>query len=586
MSKWDAHILPTLVVMWLCVAVLDTCANRKRASSAFWLKGYLREHFLPKLATGIKSWREFPNEDFFEMEVPAFNFFQQIINRLCNLLTVAGEVLILALIIYQRGLHETRLLAVFSVILPTVILLKPSNGVGGAGYVFWSTNDDYYVLAALYKIAFSRELRTTLWRDGLCSCIAQEYKRVSDSLGHLNIQALSIQEEIPVRWLWDVLYAIVVEYPLVVSALILPWEDPLSTLVSMVLVQHVCTTVQKTIRIYQVSQSPETLVQVLLWAEQFYQVVESESDKFCGTVTYPTPLSEECGMKITFRNVWFKHEEDGKFAVSDASFEIPAGSLVVVVGANGSGKSSLLSLLSRLGDPACGEILIDDTPLEEYDLTSIHRAVACLGQNETMYPGLALWQNISLGMGDPREEVQMMQDAVKLGCATELVAKLPRGWDTVLTPVPVSAQSLQGYGQGVIAPEAYDELNANSPDFRPVGLSPGELQRLLATRLFARILHGGKRLIVCDECTSAVDACAEREILRNVKNIGAGMATRVLVTHRFGEMVKEADMILVMKEGRVVQSGSHETLIKDGCGEYAVMYHAQASGFSESSALF
>ncbi|KAJ7773382.1 hypothetical protein B0H16DRAFT_1512155 [Mycena metata] len=103
--------------------------------------------------------------------------------------------------------------------------------------------------------------------------------------------------------------------------------------------------------------------------------------------------------------------------------------------------------------------------------------------------------------------------------------------------------------------------------------------------MFSRLLQRKDRirLIVCDEATKYMDPRDEREFLRNVKELGAGK-TIICVTHRFGDLVKEADVILVMKEGKVVQQGTHKQLMQEaqrsgGCQEYAEMYQAQAAGF-------
>ncbi|KAJ6531882.1 P-loop containing nucleoside triphosphate hydrolase protein [Mycena capillaripes] len=583
MTDGHVNIFQVLVLMWLVVAVMSTMADRIMVDTVFVLKGHLRAHFLPQL---VDAMRFLPEEYEFEMEVPGFRFFHEITTRLRNFLTVVGEVGALVMIIYSRGLHETQLLSFFALMLPAVMLLKPTTGVGGAGYVFWATNRKFYYLAALYKMAFSRENRATLARDGLCSFLSEEYKRVSAELGYLNIETLSMQAGITVRWYWDVIHSIIVDYPLVVCALVLPWSDPLSSLVTMVLVQHASMTLQQSIYLLRGAQGPDTLAEVLGWAEQLYETIAFESDLNCGTAEYPSQRSSTKGMKIRFRNVSFRHGEDGPLAVSGAEFEISAGSMAVVVGANGSGKSSLLSLLPRVQEPCIGEILIDDKPITEYNLDSVRDAMVCLSQDEEMYP-LTLRQNMLMGaVRDVKRDAEILERAAQLGCASELIDRLPLKYDTILDPVPVTAQSMQGCGNGYISEAAMKELDTHGPSFERASVSGGEKQRLAATRMFSRLLQRKDRvrLIVCDEAAGALDACAERDILRNVKELGAGKTTRIFVTHRFGDLVKEADIILVMKEGRVVQQGTHvelmqEALCSGGCREYADMYQVQADGF-------
>jgi hypothetical protein len=100
---------------------------------------------------------------------------------------------------------------------------------------------------------------------------------------------------------WDLLHAIVVDYPLALCALILPWADPLSTLVSMVLVQHASTTLKESIRMLRENRGPDTLLEVLGWAERLYEAVALESELNRGTAEYPRPWSSTKGMNITFR---------------------------------------------------------------------------------------------------------------------------------------------------------------------------------------------------------------------------------------------------------------------------------------------
>lgn len=184
------------------------------------------------------------------------------------------------------------------------------------------------------------------------------------------------------------------------------------------------------------------------------------------------------------RNVSFRHREGAPLAVSDVDFEIPAGSLAVVVGANGSGKSSLLSLLPRLQEPSAGEILIDDKPLAEYDVDSLRGAMACLSQDEEMYP-VTLRQNMLMGRGrDIEADAEILRAAAHMGRATDLIERLPLKYDTILDPASVAAQSMQGCGIGHVSDAAMRELEAHGPSFLPTPVSGGEKQRLAALVAF------------------------------------------------------------------------------------------------------
>ncbi|KAJ7158675.1 P-loop containing nucleoside triphosphate hydrolase protein [Mycena filopes] len=555
-------MLQVLVIIWLFVAVMSTLATRIMADTAFTLKGYLRAHFLPQLVraslrldlsalTSRKALRSLPQEYGFEMEVPGFRFFHEIITRLRNLLTVLSEVGVLVMIICRRGVHETQLLVFFVFLLPVVMLLKPNGGFGGAGFVFWTPNRNFYYLAALYKMAFSRDFRPTLARDGLCAYIAEEYQRISAELGYQNVETLGLQPAVPGHWYWDLIYHLMVDYPLAVCALMLPWAEPLSSLVSMVLVQHATTTLKQSIEQLRWAQSPDTLVEVLESAEQLYEAIAFDSELNRGTIA-------EDDFAIPGEHL----------TISDVDVEIPAGSLAVVSP----------RAVRRTN-------LIDDEPLEAYDVDSVRGAMACISQREEMYP-LTLRHNLLMGAGrDAKRDEEILATAARLGCSADFIDALPAKFDTVLDPAPVTAQSIQGCGNAYITPAAMHELETHGPNFMPTFLAEGDRQRLAATRMFARLLQQKDRirLIVCDEATREMDPRDEREFLRNVKELGAGK-TIIFVTHRFGDLVKEADVILVMKDGKVVQQGTHTELMQEGersggCREYAEMYHAQAAGF-------
>ncbi|KAJ7170787.1 P-loop containing nucleoside triphosphate hydrolase protein [Mycena crocata] len=580
MTDLHVNVLQVLIFMWLFNVIMNSLSSRIKVDTENSLRGHLRAHFLPQLANGWETMSSLPLEHSFDSEVPCLRFFQQIVTRFRNFLTVIAVEGVLVMIIARRGIHETQLLAFFSLMLPAVILLKPNSGVGGAGYVFWTSNSDFYYLAALHKLAFSQHFRATLTRDGLCSYISQEYQRVSAALGYFNIDTFSMQAALQVQWYWDILQTLIVEHPLPLCALMIPWTDPVASLVTMVLVQHATSTLFQIVRDLK-WQGPDTLAEVLRWAKQHYDAIALDSKLYHGTAPYPDPMSSEVqGMKVSFRNVSFKHGEDEPFAVSDVSFDIQAGNLAIIVGANGSGKSTLLSFLPRVKKSTGGEILIDGRPIDEYDVESLRGTMACLSQNEDMYP-VSLRENMLMGTAqDIWRDAENLDRAATMGCASQLIDRLPSKWDTILDPVPLCGQSPQGCGNGYISKAAMSELDAHGPSFKPTAVSGGEKQRLAATRLFSRLLSlkDSARLIICDEITGAMDPRTESDILRRVKGMRVGK-TVILVTHRFGELVKEADVILVMKEGRLVQHGTHEELMLDTSGEYAEMYSTQANGF-------
>ncbi|EDR06393.1 ABC transporter, partial [Laccaria bicolor S238N-H82] len=239
-------------------------------------------------------------------------------------------------------------------------------------------------------------------------------------------------------------------------------------------------------------------------------------------------------------------------SVCNVSLTIEPGQLVVLVGVNGSGKTSLLKLIAGLSCACGGEIEIDDHPVHEYDSRHLRRSMAFMTSSEDIYP-VSLRENILMGLDDCGFELsdvaEKIEEAARLGGAYDVVQRL--GQDAILNPCRVLGQSLRGCGNGEIGDAALRELDLHSP-----------------------------ALMILDEPTSALDSMAERDFFKRFREIGNGK-TMIFVTHRFGSIVKNADMILCIDGGKVVQQGTHAELIEKN-GRYAELYNVQAAAFSSS----
>lgn len=174
--------------------------------------------------------------------------------------------------------------------------------------------------------------------------------------------------------------------------------------------------------------------------------------------------------------------EEPSDAVTNVSFEIPDGSLVLIVGNDHAGKTRICSLIQRLEEPSAGEILIDDKPIAEYDVASLREAMACVAQDEEMYP-LPLWQNMTVGA-----DLACLDKAAEMSCATKMVDNFPRRWDTTLEPVWVAMQSVHGCEHGIVSGEAIHELEVHGPNFRQIPVNGGEKQKLAASVILTFLL--------------------------------------------------------------------------------------------------
>ncbi|HWH09685.1 MAG TPA: ATP-binding cassette domain-containing protein, partial [Solirubrobacteraceae bacterium] len=217
---------------------------------------------------------------------------------------------------------------------------------------------------------------------------------------------------------------------------------------------------------------------------------------------------------------------------------------------NGAGKTSLVALLAGLRRPTAGRILIDGTPLTRLDAGRWQQQVAVVYQDSTRFP-LTAAENVALALGDrPIDEPALRRAAERAG-ASDLIAGLPAGWGTVLSPRYTGGHELSG----------------------------GQWQRIfLARALYA--VESGARVLVLDEPTSQLDVRSEAAFYDRFLEITAG-TTSIVISHRFST-VRRADRIAVLADGVVSELGDHDTLLAAG-GAYAEMFAIQSERFAPTS---
>ena len=263
---------------------------------------------------------------------------------------------------------------------------------------------------------------------------------------------------------------------------------------------------------------------------------------------------------VHFDSVTFRYPGAERDVLRDFDFELQMGERTALVGVNGAGKTTVVKLLCKLYAPTGGRILVDGVDLAELDPDSWRAQVSVLFQDFVHYE-LSARDNVRVGAIDTDEEsVDSVLDlvAAQSGVASA-VAALPTRWDTTLSSAYKGGADLSG----------------------------GEWQRLaLARALFA--VEGGARVMVLDEPSANLDVRAEAdlygrfvELTRREHDDGSGaLLATLLISHRFST-VRQADRIVVLDDGRVVEDGSHETLLERG-GIYARMFNAQAARFGAS----
>ncbi len=226
---------------------------------------------------------------------------------------------------------------------------------------------------------------------------------------------------------------------------------------------------------------------------------------------------------VRYRGVRLEYRE-GEPVLQDVSFEVSAGSVVALVGPSGAGKTSIVDLLGRFYEPAAGSIEIDGTDVRGFSLASLRAGLGVVSQDTVLFHD-TVRSNIAYGMGDV--PIERIEEAARTAFAHDFVRQLPDGYDTVV-------------GE------------------RGATLSGGQRQRIAIARAILR----DPPVLVLDEATSALDTESERLVQEAMGRLLAGR-TVFVIAHRLST-IQRADLIVVVDEGRIVQRGSHESLMEEG----------------------
>ncbi len=224
-------------------------------------------------------------------------------------------------------------------------------------------------------------------------------------------------------------------------------------------------------------------------------------------------------------------------------FQLRAGEVLALVGENGAGKTTLVKLLARLYDPDEGRILLDGRDLREYDIDDLRAGIGVIFQDFVRYH-LTAGENIGVGQVDAMGDDARIRESARRSMADEVIASLPNGYDQLIG---------RRFKTGV-------------------DLSGGQWQKIAIARAYMR----DAQVMILDEPTAALDARAEFEVFQRFKELSSER-TAVLISHRFSS-VRMADRILVLNEGRLEASGTHDQLMAEG-GRYAELFELQAAGY-------
>lgn len=285
--------------------------------------------------------------------------------------------------------------------------------------------------------------------------------------------------------------------------------------------------------INEIAQIYGQLQTAIAGAERVFAVLDEESEDQAGE-----ELADDSAATVTFQNLRFSYQQ-GYPVIHDYSLQIPSGKKVALVGATGSGKTTIVNLLMRFYDPDSGDIYINRQNIRDISRNSLRKNVAIVLQDTILFSE-TVQNNLKYGNESASEE--QLQKAVEMSRCSEMIQMLPQGYDTVLT----------GAGENI---------------------SQGQRQLLAIARAFV----ADPKILILDEATSNVDTRTEK-MIQDAMQLVMQNRTSIIIAHRLST-IRDADIIVVMDQGRIAESGDHNSLLAQK-GKYYELYMTQYAGFS------
>ena len=275
-----------------------------------------------------------------------------------------------------------------------------------------------------------------------------------------------------------------------------------------------------------------TLQRGVAAGDSLFQIVDEPDEADSGDYS-----TDSVSGTVEFRNVSFSYGAEDQPILNDVSFTVPAGKTLAIVGASGSGKSTLVSLLPRFYDVGSGEILLDGVPIERYALANLRQHLSLVSQDVVLFND-TIENNLAYGQLKVRSRAELLQ-AAEAAHVLDFVKKMPDGLDTIVGD-------------------------------RGILLSGGQRQRIA----IGRALLKDAPVLILDEATSSLDSGSERRI-QEALNALMENRTTLVIAHRLST-IENADQIIVLDQGRLVESGTHGELLAEG-GRYAELHRMQFS---------
>ncbi|KAG1777296.1 P-loop containing nucleoside triphosphate hydrolase protein [Suillus placidus] len=500
-------------------------------------------------------------------------------NVIMTVIRLLSQISVLFTVLREQ--QDGSLLAILSFSQSIFQWYSTSKGVFGS--LVWAattTNEDYVRMQGLKHLVDNPSHRKEVVAGNLGEYVTAQFresaKRVGDDAGEFpelrrahtikdRLSITSILRE-PMRELPQIVFTL--------RAVQKPMTIPLS-LASLTLINQTSNSFSATL--FSLFGESFSLAEQFANVRKLYEIENVQNKVVDGTKPFPeNQQALKSGISVEFRNVSFRYPGAEKYALHNVSFTIGAGQLCVIVGVNGSGKSTVLKLISRIYDPTEGTIFIDNRDIKTLRLADLRAAMSILFQDYTHFP-LSISENIGLGNPALAHDYDKVREAARLGGAEHFIDELPDGFDTYLD------RPVKDYYAGL--PEGTTTLFGRSVDYsrvRGVGglraseassLSGGQMQRLAVSRTFMRSLvsetESSAGMLLFDEPSASLDPTAEHDLFERLRNL-RGNKTMIFSSHRFGNLTRYADLIL--KKARTTD------LLKRG-GEYARIWNLQAKAF-------
>ncbi|KAF8742265.1 P-loop containing nucleoside triphosphate hydrolase protein, partial [Rhizoctonia solani] len=501
--------------------------------------------------------------------------------------------------------NDSLLLVALSLIGPvTTWWIRPIRRPEGA-WVAKVNNEDYVRMQGLKKVATERNHRKELVAGNLQEYISQQYHAARASVGDNAQDFWEARRYMQTKKAGNPISLII----FALRAIHTPVSIPLS-LAQLDLVQRNVTSFSEQLENF--SHIIEGIAYSFQSIESLYSIIDIPNhipDAPPDALPLTLPLDQKVkGLGIEFRNVSFKYPGTSKYVIRNMSFTIKPGQLCVIVGENGAAKSTSLKLILRLYEVDEGEIFIDGRDIRTIPLKSLRQCASVLFQDFSNFP-LSIRENIAMGSPLHAQDNARIEEAARLGGASQFIDTLPEQMETYLSrPVHDMAGGL-GFGQHTLLGRQFNTSRGGwgrkggkrGGRAQDMEVSGGQQQRLALwvlhssafsllvnwanngsrSRAFMRSNDENVRLWMFDEPSASLDPLAEFNLFERLRDM-RGTNTMIFSTHRYGGLTRYADLILYLKDARVAEMGTHDELMGRN-GDYAQLYNVQAQAFRQDT---